>query len=65
MDYSVCEDTQAIVDLSHQIFGDAVDDTALTQHDGNIDQALWKTCAEAGLIGLHMPEAAGGLELSF
>ncbi len=65
MDYSVCEETQAIVDLSHKIFGDAVDDTALTQHDGSIDQALWKTCAEAGLIGLHMPEAAGGLELSF
>jgi hypothetical protein len=65
MDYSVCEDTQAIVDLSRKIFADAVDDAALTQHDGQIDQALWQTSADAGLIGLHMPESAGGLGLSF
>jgi len=65
MDYSVCEDTQAIVDLSRKIFADAVDDAALTQHDGQIDQTLWQTCADAGLIGLHMPESAGGLGLSF
>jgi alkylation response protein AidB-like acyl-CoA dehydrogenase len=65
MDYSIDADHQAIVDLAEKIFSDHADDAYITSGTQGFDAELWQLCAEAGFIGLDMPESVGGSELGF
>lgn len=65
MDYSIDADHQTIVELAEKIFSDHADDTYITSNTQSVDAQLWQLCAEAGFIGLDMPETLGGSELGF
>jgi alkylation response protein AidB-like acyl-CoA dehydrogenase len=63
MDFSFNEDQKAIRELAYQIFTDrATDDflLAFSRTGQTYDDALWQTLAEQGLLGVAVPEAAGG-----
>ncbi len=63
MDFSLSDEQNAIRDLAAQIFGDHASDDALQQfsRDGaTYDDALWQVLAEQGLLGIALPEQAGG-----
>lgn len=64
MDFALTEDQASLRDLAAQILSDnSTDDTlkAFARDNRPFDDALWKTLAEAGLLGLAIPEARGGL----
>lgn len=70
MDFSLSEDQQAIADLAAQILADK----ASHEHQRELekagqtprfDRALWDALAEAGLLGIAVPESFGGAGLSF
>jgi len=66
MDFNFSEDQNAIRDLAHQIFTDRTTDEFLLEFDrgdDTYDEALWQTLAEQGLLGIAVPEAAGGTGL--
>ncbi len=65
MDYSIDADHQTIVDLAEKIFSDHADDAYITSGTQGVDAQLWQRCADAGFIGLDMPEDVGGSELGF
>lgn len=65
MDYSIDTDYQTIVDLAEKIFSDHADDAYITSGTQAVDTRLWALCAEAGFIGLDMPEYVGGSALGF
>lgn len=65
MDYSIDADHQTIVDLAEKIFSDHADDAYLTSSTQVLDTQLWQICADAGFIGLDIPESVGGSELGF
>lgn len=63
MEFSVSEEQTAIADLAAQIFADKVTheylrDQALT--DEVMDEDLWRTIAEAGLLGVALNPSYGG-----
>jgi 3-oxocholest-4-en-26-oyl-CoA dehydrogenase beta subunit len=63
MDFNFSEDQNAIRDLAHQIFTDRATDEFLLEFsrtDNTYDDCLWQTLAEQGLLGIAVPEAAGG-----
>lgn len=63
MEFSLTDDQLAIRELAGQIIGDRVTDEFLREFADNnepFDQQLWATMAEAGLLGLSLPENAGG-----
>ncbi|MEH6549903.1 MAG: acyl-CoA dehydrogenase family protein [Pseudomonadales bacterium] len=63
MDYSFNEDQLAIRELAYQIFTDRATDEfllAFSRTDQTYDDELWSTLAEQGLLGLSVPESAGG-----
>lgn len=63
MDFNFSEDQNAIRDLAHQIFTDRATDEFLLEFsrtDNTYDDGLWQTLAEQGLLGIAVPEAAGG-----
>ncbi|MEI8050190.1 MAG: acyl-CoA dehydrogenase family protein [Actinomycetes bacterium] len=71
MDFSLAEEQQAVRDLALQIMTEqappehlkaleAADDAA-----GTFDAALWSALAEAGLLGIALPEDVGGADLDF
>lgn len=63
MEFSFTEDQVAIRDLCNQILADHATDERLREFAaGNegYDKALWQLFAEAGLLGMAVPEAFGG-----
>jgi len=64
MDFGLTDDQQDLRDLAHRIFTDkSTDDSqrALDEAGGpRFDKALWEELAKAGLLGIAVPEAAGG-----
>jgi alkylation response protein AidB-like acyl-CoA dehydrogenase len=66
MDFTLSEDQMALRDLAARILDDATGDDALRAFADSgrpYDEKLWKTLAEAGLLGLGLSEAAGGMGL--
>lgn len=64
MDFALTEDQASLRDLAGQILSDrSTDDSlkAFAKDDRPFDDALWSTLAEAGLLGVAIPEAQGGL----
>jgi len=63
MNFDFSEDQTAIRDLAAQIFGDKASDEFLLSFSRTgeaYDEELWTTLAEQGLLGIAIPEAAGG-----
>ena len=63
MDFALTPDQEALRDLARQILTDSctqehVKDVAATGSATDLD--LWRSLAEAGLVGINLPEAAGG-----
>ncbi|TDG14161.1 acyl-CoA dehydrogenase [Seongchinamella unica] len=68
MDFKFSDDQNAIRELAYQIFTDrATDEFMLTFSRGDhaYDEQLWTTLAEQGLLGIAVPETAGGSGLGF
>lgn len=66
MDFRLTDNQSALRDLAARIFDDAVSDEGLRAFAAGgepYDRALWRTLAEAGLLGLAVSEEAGGLGL--
>lgn len=66
MDFNFSDDQNAIRELAYQIFTDrATDEFMLTfsRTDDTYDETLWQTLAEQGLLGVAVPESAGGTGL--
>ncbi|MEZ5501277.1 MAG: acyl-CoA dehydrogenase family protein [Halioglobus sp.] len=63
MDFSFNDDQIAIRELAHQIFTDRASDEFLltfSRSGETYDDILWRTLAEQGLLGVAVPEEAGG-----
>ena len=63
MDFNFTDDQKAIRELAYQIFTDRASDEfmlAFSRTDATYDEQLWGTLAEQGLLGIAVPEAAGG-----
>lgn len=68
MDFSFSEDQIAIRELAYKIFTDRATDEFLlgfSRTSESYDEELWQTLAEQGLLGITIPEAAGGIGLGF
>ena len=69
MDFSLSDEQQAIRDLAGQLLTDhATPDTIRkveSAGEATYDTALWGRLAEAGLLGVNIPEEYGGLGLGF
>ncbi len=66
MDFNFSDDQKAIRELAYQIFTDRASDEfllAFSRTDETYDETLWQTLAEQGLLGVAIPEAAGGTGL--
>ncbi len=66
MDFNFSEDQNAIRELAYQIFTDRATDEfllAFSRTGKTYDDELWQTLAEQGLLGIAVPEAAGGTGL--
>ena len=66
MDFNFSEDQNAIRELAYQIFTDRASDEFLLEFsriDDTYDEVLWQTLAEQGLLGVAVPESAGGTGL--
>src|SRR3954462_7197360 len=66
MDFTRNEEQQAIADLAAKVLADQVTPEglrALEREPGGLvfDRSLWSTLADAGLLGVAVPEAHGGL----
>jgi alkylation response protein AidB-like acyl-CoA dehydrogenase len=68
MDFSFSSDQQDLRELAAKILGDATTLERVKQvvgdHDG-FDRDLWSALADAGLVGISIPESAGGAGLGF
>ena len=63
MDFNFTEDQIAIRELAYQIFTDRATDEfmlAFSRSGETYDDDLWATLAEQGLLGIAVPESAGG-----
>ena len=67
MDFSLSEEQQAARDLSSQIFEQLSHERLKEVEAGEdrIDRKCWGDLAEAGVLGLPLPEAAGGSGLGY
>lgn len=66
MDFSLTDDQQALRDLAARILDDATGDEAIRAFADSgrpYDEALWKTLADSGLLGLAVSAANGGMGL--
>lgn len=64
MDFALNEDQTSLRDLAAQILSDGSNDDSLkafARDDRPYDENLWRTLADAGLLGIAVPEAQGGL----
>jgi len=68
MDFSFTSDQQDLRELAAKILSDATTlertKAVVTEQDG-FDRDLWRALAEAGLVGISMPESVGGAGLGF
>ncbi len=63
MNFDFSDDEKAIRELAHQIFTDRTTDEFMLEFDRGdetYDWGLWQTLADQGLLGIAVPEAAGG-----
>ncbi len=69
MNFSYNEELQSIIDLAFQILRDGTSQERLREieaQDGpRFDRELWSQVAEAGLLGIAVPEKQGGAGLGF
>lgn len=68
MDFSLTEEQTQVCALSAQILGDHTSPDQLKlidKQDLRFDQKLWQLMAEAGLLGVAIEEAHGGMSLGF
>ena len=68
MDFTFDEQQRALQDLAETILGDraTVDAHRALEAQGEwFDRGTWKAFAEAGLLGIPVPESKGGLGLGF
>src|SRR5437763_1765313 len=68
MDFSFSEDQDSIRELARQILSTEVTVDRLKEveaGDEHIDRRTWSKLAEAGLLGLALPEDVGGAGLGF
>ena len=69
MDFSFTEEQQAVRDLAARIFGDLSGHEALkrveAEDSDRFDRGAWSALADAGLLGLAVPEDLGGAGLGF
>jgi len=68
MDFSFTSDQQDLRELTVRILTDATTlertKQVVNEHDG-FDRDLWAALADAGIIGISLPESAGGAGLGF
>jgi 3-oxocholest-4-en-26-oyl-CoA dehydrogenase beta subunit len=68
MDFALSSDQEALRDLARRILEDRCTQEHLrsihASHLGT-DMVLWRSMAQAGLVGIGMPEAVGGAGLGF
>ena len=60
------DNQQALADLAERIFGDLATADRVAEveaTDDRFDRKLWGALAEAGLVGMALPERDGGLDL--
>ncbi|AQA17675.1 hypothetical protein BST95_04910 [Halioglobus japonicus] len=68
MDFTIAEELASVQQLAQQILNDFSDVEQLKAFDGEhvrFDSKLWEALAEAGLLGLDIPEPQGGTDLGF
>ena len=69
MDFDLSDEQTAITDLAAKVLGDHCTQEQLRAvEDGDapgFDRALWAKLADAGLLGVDIPESSGGLGLGF
>src|SRR4051812_38912019 len=69
MDFALTEEQNEIVGLAKEILDDNVTPESLRKVEDSdspgLDRALWATLAEAGLLGVVVPESYGGLGLGY
>jgi alkylation response protein AidB-like acyl-CoA dehydrogenase len=68
MDFSLDEEAQATRDLARQILGDLMTPERhreLEKTGEHVDAKAWSALADAGLIGIAVPEVHGGAGLGF
>ena len=67
MDFNFSEEQTAVSDLATQIIGDKSDPAALRTLEKSggdrFDRDLWAALADAGLLGISLPESVGGAGL--
>jgi alkylation response protein AidB-like acyl-CoA dehydrogenase len=67
VDFALTDEQTAVRDLAAEVLGDHCTPEALRAAEGGdspgFDRALWATLAEAGLLGVCVPEEHGGLGL--
>jgi len=68
MDFSFNDEQQAVQELAAQILGDQVTNESLKAHEASGDPypaGVWSAMADAGLLGISLPEDVGGSGLGF
>jgi alkylation response protein AidB-like acyl-CoA dehydrogenase len=68
VDFTISEELKSAQQLAQQILNDytTVDKLkVIEKQDERFDAGLWNALAEAGLLGLDIPESHGGTELGF
>ena len=68
MDFTISEELGSVQQLAQQILNDFTDPDQLKvidQQPEYLDEKLWQALAEAGLLGLDIEEAQGGIDLGF
>ncbi|MEM9254076.1 MAG: acyl-CoA dehydrogenase family protein [Pseudomonadota bacterium] len=68
MDFKISDELQSVQQLAQQILGDftEVDKLKLIeQQEQRFDAKLWQALADAGLLGVDIEEAYGGMDLGF
>jgi alkylation response protein AidB-like acyl-CoA dehydrogenase len=71
MDFTYSEEQEAVRELARRIFDEQSTHERLKEielaaaDEGPIDRDLWRALADAGLLGIHLPEAYGGAGLDF
>jgi alkylation response protein AidB-like acyl-CoA dehydrogenase len=68
VDFAISDEVKSVRQLAAQILGDFTEVDrlkAIEQQDEVFDEKLWQALAEAGLLGLDIPEEQGGMGLGF
>jgi alkylation response protein AidB-like acyl-CoA dehydrogenase len=68
MDFAFSDEQQAIKDLAKQIFNDQVTEDSLReieQSDSFFHEKAWKSLVDAQVLGVALPESAGGAGMGY